>query len=153
MHGLVEDLHAQADRLVAGALERARELGGDEALGRATLTVVPIRDAWKEALSTAFSLAKADRARELRGDRTVARFNEQGLHPFSAEWGRLMALEALQPGLSDVREKLKVDDNGEVTELFVSTRVLRLEAREAAEEEFRVEIIAQHSATVLSEER
>jgi hypothetical protein len=99
---------------------------------------------WQEALRAAFALAKADRARELRGDRTVPRFNEQGVHPFSAEWGRLQALEQLLPGLSDVREKMKVDDNGEVSELFVSTRVLRLEAREVAEEEYRHEIIDQY---------
>jgi hypothetical protein len=58
--------------------------------------------AWTDALQHAHSLAKAERARELRGDRSVKTFGG-GTHSYSVEWGRIMALEALLPGLGDVR--------------------------------------------------
>lgn len=131
MHGLIAELHAAADEFISNAMA---DVFDRQAIGL-----------WKEAISAAFSLAKADRARELRGDRTVPRFNAEGLHPFSAEWGRVMALEAIVPGLSDVREKLQADDHGEAHELFVNTRVVRLEAREAAEYEHARELRVQEA--------
>lgn len=57
---------------------------------------------WCDALRAAMSLAAADRARELRGDRSVKAFTA-GVHSYSVEWGRIYACEALLPGLSDVR--------------------------------------------------
>lgn len=119
MRGLVDELCEAATTMAARSQE------GD-------VEMVP---AWCEALRACWGLAKGERARELAGDRTVKRFNELGLHPFSTEWGRLMALEALLPGLSDVREKHRIDDHGELLLLFVSPRVLRNLAYEAAEEE------------------
>lgn len=61
-------------------------------------------DVWGRALSLAWSHARADRARELRGDRTVRRFDPRGLHPYSLEWGQVLACEALLPGLSGLRD-------------------------------------------------
>lgn len=61
-----------------------------------------IFDEWAEALWTAFSLKRADRAREIRGDRTFKGFH-RNLHSYSVEWGRVQACEALLPGLSDLR--------------------------------------------------
>lgn len=131
-------MHSLVDELCASALRYEKSLAADRGPdpgGTITLWVHDTVEAWCEALRACFSLARGERARELNGDRSVRRFDEQGLHPFSAEWGRLMALEALLPGLSDVREKHQVDDDGEAMVLFVSPRVLRHEAYEAAERE------------------
>ncbi len=52
---------------------------------------------WQESLAFAYQLAKAERLAELRGDRRIRRFNEAGLHPYSIEWGQILAVEALAP--------------------------------------------------------
>jgi hypothetical protein len=51
----------------------------------------------EEAVRHAHTLAKAERTREIRGRSSVRRFNDQGLHPYSVEWGRIWALQELLP--------------------------------------------------------
>lgn len=62
------------------------------------------------ALKAAFSLAKATRKRELEGKRTVKTFDARGLHPLSVEWGRILALEELEPSLAMRRSDESVAD-------------------------------------------
>lgn len=131
MRGLVDELCAAAETFCEA------EGGGTTYENATNPWVRSVCVAWQEALRACYKLAKAQRGRELDGDRSVQRFNEQGLHPFSTEWGRLMALEALLPGLSDMREKHVIAEEAaeETMTLFVSPRVLRHEAYEAAERE------------------
>jgi hypothetical protein len=56
----------------------------------------------EEALRMAFSFAKAERIGELNGSRVKA-FDGRGLHPYSVEWGRILACEALYPDLAQSR--------------------------------------------------
>jgi len=61
-----------------------------------------ITDAWLEALSDAYHLAKGERLGELRG-RRVKLLDERGMHPYSMAWGRIFACESLLPGLVAAR--------------------------------------------------
>lgn len=54
-------------------------------------------------MRAAWMHAKGARTRELRGDRRVKTFDSRGLHPYSVEWGRILALEALLPDLEQRR--------------------------------------------------
>lgn len=62
-----------------------------------------ILEAWASCVAFAWNLAKADRSRELRGDRSVKAFDARGLHPYSVEWGRILTYESMLPELADVR--------------------------------------------------
>lgn len=57
---------------------------------------------WCEALAAAFSIALADRRRTL-DRRRGSTYNGQGLNSYSEEWGRVLACEALFPGLAELR--------------------------------------------------
>ena len=63
----------------------------------------PVRDEWERGLASAFSFAKAARTAELRGDYRAKRFDSRGLHPYSVEWGRVLACENVEPSLADER--------------------------------------------------
>lgn len=68
------------------------------------MTAAAIFEEWADALYSAWLAAKGARLAEMRGDRRVKRFNTQGLHPYSVEWGRVLACEALLPELTALRE-------------------------------------------------
>jgi hypothetical protein len=76
-------------------------------------------EAHQQAMNQAHRLAKSERLSELKG-RHLRRFDGQGLHPFSVEVGRLLALRELFPELAEVdldpvtlRLKAQVDANSE----------------------------------------
>lgn len=83
-------------------------------------------DAWKEAVDAAYQIARGERLGELRGRRPKT-FDRRGLHPFSTECGRIMALQALVPRLA------KLDFNH---------LELRRAAFEDAEQQYEQEIMA-----------
>ena len=57
-------------------------------------------DAWVEALAAAWSVQRAERTHLLRG-RYVKSRDARGLHPYSVEVGRVLALQELEPALSE----------------------------------------------------
>lgn len=61
-----------------------------------------ILEAWQQAVQMAWSLAKAERIAELNGSRSKT-FDTRGLHPYSVEWGRILAFEVLMPELAHAR--------------------------------------------------
>lgn len=80
----------------------------------------------------AFTLAKAERLAELRGDYRAKRWDERGLHPYSVEWGRIFAFEVALPELGNMRWS---DPEG------LDPVAMRRRARVIAEIEFRDQII------------
>ena len=67
--------------------------------------VVPFEslyNCWVEAINAAWMYARGERLGELRGKR-VQRFDPQGVHPYSLEWGRIMAYEVLDLSLMELR--------------------------------------------------
>jgi len=90
------------------------------------MTEDDIYDQWKEAVNAAYHIARGERLGELRGRRPRT-FDARGLHPFSTEVGRIMALKAVIPRLA------KLDFNH---------LELRQAAFEDAEEQYEKEIIA-----------
>jgi hypothetical protein len=89
-------------------------------------TIAELFSRWLDALEEAYRLARAERLREIRGDRRVRTFDEQGVHPFSRAWGVVQACEDLLPGLSALRRP----EGGVALEAWM---VRRLAAREAVE--------------------
>lgn len=81
----------------------------------------------------AFTFAKAERLAELRGDYRAKRWDSRGLHPYSVEWGRILAFEVALPELGNERW---IDPERPVDPVS-----LRLRARALAEIEFREAII------------
>jgi hypothetical protein len=56
-------------------------------------------DSWVEALTAAWSVARGARSAELHGQYVKSR-DARGLHPYSVEVGRVLALQELEPALS-----------------------------------------------------
>jgi hypothetical protein len=61
-----------------------------------------IFEVWCEAVAMAWSFCKSERLGELRGSR-VKSFDGRGLHPYSIEWGRILACEVIFPELGYAR--------------------------------------------------
>lgn len=57
--------------------------------------------AWCEAIHSLYSLARGERLGELSGRRSRL-LDDRGLHPFSLEVGRVMALQDLVPALEEM---------------------------------------------------
>ena len=96
------------------------------------MTDAEILERWGEAIHATLLTLRSNRAREIRGDRRVRTFDARGLHPPSLEWGRVLALEELLPGLAELR------DIGEPECHFLSLgRLARSEAQAAFETEIR----------------
>ena len=62
-------------------------------------------DRWQSALQDAYMLAHGERLAEIRGDRRAKWLDGRGLHPFSALWGEIVALESVEPVLKYAREQ------------------------------------------------
>jgi hypothetical protein len=82
-----------------------------DAIDRALREVLPepnpfaftIEDAyayWQASLEHAYRLAKAKRAHELQHGGRHREWSSEGVHAFSAAYGRAMAIEMLLPGLT-----------------------------------------------------
>jgi hypothetical protein len=57
---------------------------------------------WMEALRHAYQFARSERLLELR-DKRPRLLDDRGLHPYSLEVGRIMALRELEPALAEVQ--------------------------------------------------
>jgi len=109
------------------------------------MTDEAVYTAWCEALRHVWLLAKAERARELRGDRRVRGFDKRGLHTLSEAWGRVFAFEELRPDLAAVRRHEGEDGEHPADPVPVA----RMAAR-AAEAEFVAELHDQNGEGVFS---
>ena len=81
---------------------------------------------WRDCIRRAYLVARGTRLSDLRGERPK-RFDARGLHPYSEECGRVLALQALVPGLQ---------------QLGFDPLLMRLEAEEDARAEFIAEVRA-----------
>lgn len=87
-------------------------------------TVKLVKDvSLREKLMEAYRLALGERLGELRGHRPRL-LDGRGIHPYSYVWGHVDALGGSHTG--------------------ISPEALRRDARAAAEETFRAEVIAEH---------
>lgn len=90
-----------------------------------------IWDEWLRALQSAYRLARAERLAELNGSR-YKRYDERGVHVYSAEWGRVYTCEVLMPELAEFRA---------VTSAFCGPVLLRESAKWEAEQEYASEVL------------
>lgn len=91
---------------------------------------------WLRALQGAYRLARAERLAELHGTR-YRKYDERGVHVYSAEWGRIYGCEVLLPELADFRA---------ITSEFVGPIGLRQAACDEAEREFALIILRERAA-------
>ena len=90
-----------------------------------------ICEEWCKALKMAYKHAKAERRAVLRGE-IWRRYDQQGMHSYTAEWGRVFACEVLLPDLAQLRAEV----GG-----FMGPVAMRREAEEDANREYAKELI------------
>lgn len=87
------------------------------------------------ALRAAFAIAETEALARMRGE-FPKRFDSRGIHPFSEEWGRIHALEAMHPELAVGRGA----DADPVS--------LRHKAEGAARRRFAEQLLAEHAVPI-----
>lgn len=102
---------------------------------RTTLSDLIVEE-WCRALQMAYKHIKAQRAAQLRGH-LWRKYDQQGMHSYTAEWGRIFACEVLLPELAELRAEV----GG-----FMGPVAMRHEAEADAAEEYVQELLRERAS-------